>query len=40
MPTPTYFYSSHHAVISIYAHVTDVYTTRNNKKTKNASALK
>ena len=29
MSTSTYFYSSHHAVISIFAHVKDVHTTGN-----------
>ena len=34
MSTPMYFYSVHHAVISICAHVKDVHTTRKKRKQK------
>jgi len=39
MSTPLYFYSSYHAVISIFAHVKDEHITGNNKKTKNGNTL-
>jgi hypothetical protein len=39
MSTPMYLYSSHHAVISIFANVEDVHTTGNNKKTKNVNTV-